>query len=299
MRAWFVLAAVGCTQPATAEPTPLVLDPQLPTPMDVLVVIDDTSLAQTAAIPAPANLAATLEGIYNGAPDFRIAFTTSSSGSLRTSSSVPTGVIEHHVRVEDGSLQTNYIGDLAGAIQSLTDFTPASSANRLLAAATTSLDTRFTRPDAVLGVMLVSGRDDESGDEPSTYAAAIQTHATKAMVTAVHPAGTERIQQFLTGMLYRYQQTLEQYDMEAISSLAQLFQPASASSCFPLAVASGADCELATAQDHVSISLRACTDTTSPCFTLVEDASCASGWTITFGGAYRYYHPAVIGRCRM
>lgn len=268
--------------------------------MDVLVVIDDTSLAQTAAIPAPANLAATLEGIYNGAPDFRIAFTTSSSsGRLRTSSSAPTGVIEHHVLVEDGSLETNYSGDLATAIQSLTDFTPASSANRLLAAATTALDAQFTRPEAVLGVMLVSGRDDESDAEPGTYATAIQAHATKAMVTAVHPAAAPRIQQLLTGMLYRYEQTLEQYDMEAISSLAELFQPASASSCFPLPVASGADCELATAHDHVSIPLRACTDATSPCFTLVADASCASGWTITFGGAYRYYHPAVIGRCRM
>jgi hypothetical protein len=85
--------------------------------------------------------------------------------------------------------------------------------------------------------------------------------------------------------------------MNAIMALAGMFQPRSGESCFPLAVENANDCELATTYDQVSTPLPVCTDDASPCFKLVVDSSCASGWTILFGGAYRNYHPTVIGRC--
>jgi len=65
----------------------------------------------------------------------------------------------------------------------------------------------------------------------------------------------------------------------------------------PAAVADASECELATAYNQVSIPLPVCGDASVPCFQLVADNSCSSGWTITFGGPYRYYHPTVIGRC--
>jgi hypothetical protein len=53
MRAWTVVLLISaCNESAPAD---LVIDPQLPTPMDVLVVVDDTALDQTAKIPDPTN----------------------------------------------------------------------------------------------------------------------------------------------------------------------------------------------------------------------------------------------------
>ena len=296
MRAWTgVLLASACS---TSPSSQVVIDPHLPTPMDVLVVVDDTSLAQTANIPEPANLAGVLEGIYNAAPDLHIAFTTSTTGALRVSPIVPTGVIEHRVRMEDGVLATNYDGDLAPAINSLMGFVSSEAPNTALSAAVGALnDGNFLRPDAVLGILLVSGSDDASADAPSDYAAAIQSRATASMVSAVYQQPAARIGQFLGEMTLRYEQPIGKYNMEAISALAGMFHPFSADSCFPLAVASANDCELATAYNRVSTSLPVCADDSSPCFTLVADTSCESGWTIVFGGAYRSYHPTVIGRC--
>jgi hypothetical protein len=307
MREWVVvvLVASACTT-STAEPVELELAPQLATPMDVLVVIDDTGLAQTANIPDPRNLAGVLKGIYNGAPDFQIAFTTSTTGALRTSQAVPTGVIQHHVRMEDGVLETNYPGELADAIHSLTSLTSSTAPNTLLASTVSALGgSDFVRPDAALGILLVSSHDDASPDAPEAYAAAIESHATRSMVSAVYQQPAERIGQFLVGMTDRYEQPIGQYNMEAISSLAGMFEPLSGASCFPLAVTQASDCELATAYHHVSIPLPECstsapsTDDSPPCFELVADASCGSGLTIVYGGPYRYYHPTVIGRCNL
>jgi hypothetical protein len=296
MRAWtVVLLMSACNE---SEPADLVIDPQLPTPMDVLVVVDDTALDQTAKIPDPTNLAGVLEGIYNGAPDLHIAFTTSTTGMLRMSPIVPTGVIEHRVRMEDGMLATNYDGDLAPAVSSLMRFTSSTAPNTALSAAVGALsDGNFLRPEAALGILLVSGNDDASVDATSVYAAAIQARATTSMVSAVFQQPAERIEQFLGEMTRRYEQPIDQYDMNAIMALAGMFQPRSAESCFPLAVENATDCELATTYNHVSTPLPVCTDDASPCFKLVADSSCASGWTILFGGAYRNYHPTVIGRC--
>jgi hypothetical protein len=274
MREWVgvVLLASACTTSTTTEPVEIEIEPQLATPMDVLVVIDDTGLAQTANIPDPRNLAGVLEGIYNGAPDFQIAFTTSTTGALRTSPAVPTGVIEHHVRMEDGVLETNYTGDLAGAIHSLTSFTSSTAPNTLLASTVSALaGSHFVRPDAALGILLVSSHDDVSPDAPAAYATAIQAHAATSMVSAVDQQPAERIGQFLTGMTNRYQQPIDQYNMEAISSLAGMFEPLSGESCFPLAVTHPSDCELATAYNHVSIPLPECStsatgDDSPPCF---------------------------------
>ena len=299
MRIWAAAAFVSaCASQTTPQPVEFQIDPKLATPMDVLVVVDDTGLAQTENIPAPANLAGVLEGIYNGAPDFRLAFTTSTTGALRTSASVPTGVIEHHVRMEDGVLATNYSGDLATAINSLTDFTSSTGPNAVLASAVSASSADgFVRPDAALGILLVSNHDDASPDSPASYAAAIQARATKSMVSAVYQAPAERIGQFVAGMTRSYEEQIDQYNMEAISSLAGMFEPRAAESCFPLAVADASECELATAYNQVSIPLPVCGDASVPCFQLVADTSCSSGWTITFGGPYRYYHPTVIGRC--
>lgn len=301
MREWVVVVVLaGACTTSTTEPVELEIEPQLATPMDVLVVIDDTGLAQTANIPDPRNLAGVLEGIYNGAPDFQIAFTTSTTGTLRTSPAVPTGVIEHHVRMEDGALETNYPGDLADAIQSLTSLTSSTAPNTLLASTVGALaGSSFVRPDAALGILLVSSHDDVSPDAPEAYTTAIRARAAKSMVSAVYQQPAERIGQFLTGMTNRYEQPIDQYNMEAISSLAGMFAPRSGASCFPLAVTHASDCELATAYNHVSIPLPECTNDSSPCFELVADASCASGLTILFGGPYRYYHPTVIGRCTL
>jgi hypothetical protein len=68
------------------------ISPALPTPLDVLVVLDDTTAmaSHLPRVPNPANLGGVLVGIYNGSPDVQIAVTTSTTGTLRTSPNGPT-----------------------------------------------------------------------------------------------------------------------------------------------------------------------------------------------------------------
>jgi len=301
MRALAVLLLLPA---CTTQPAELAIAAQLPTPLDVLVVVDDTSVAQTGRIPDPANLAGVLEGIYNGAPDLRIAVTTTTTGTLRTSPIVPGGVIEHAVRMEDGLVDKNYSGELVTAVGSLLGFDATTGSNTALASTVLALDNgALVRDDAALGILLVSATDDASADAPGVYAAAIQAHATRTMVSVVDQQPAERIGEFLGAMTLRYETPIDAYNMEAISAFAGMFDPIANDSCFPLAIASAGDCELASAYQMVSNPLPACTGdpsaASSPCFMFVSDASCPSGWSILYGGAYRYYHPAIFGRCSL
>ncbi|HET9991560.1 MAG TPA: hypothetical protein VFQ65_23685, partial [Kofleriaceae bacterium] len=120
---------------------------------------------------------------------------------------------------------------------------------------------------------------------------------------AVDRQPAPRIGEFLGSMTRRYETPIDAYNMEAISAFAGMFEPISNDSCFPLAAASANDCELATAYQTVSNPLPACagdpSESNTPCFTFVSDASCPSGWEIQYGGAFRYYHPAIFGRCNL
>jgi len=294
-----LLLSSACT--GTAEPIEVQMAPQLPTPLDVLVVVDGT----TPGIPSPANLAGVLEGIYNGAPDLRIAVTTTTSGTLRTSPSVPSGVIEHTVRMVDGVLTTNYSGDLTDAVGSLIDPDASSTApNTALASTVLALDAGdLVRGDAALAILLVSATDDASPDAPGAYAAAIQAHAPRSMVSAVDHQPAARVGELLSSMTYRYETSLEAYDMNAIMAFAGMFDPISSDSCFPVAVASAADCDLFSAHTMDANPLPVCSgdpgQSSTVCFALVPDASCSSGSSIVYGGAYRFYHPDIFGRCNL
>lgn len=278
------------------------ISPALPTPLDVLVVLDDTTAmaSHLPRVPNPANLGGVLVGIYNGSPDVQIAVTTSTTGTLRTSPIVPTGVIVHKFDIESGSLVTNYQGDLATAIGSLMNVGTSSTApNTIAASAASALDNTLVRDDSGVGILMVSASDDASSDDVTTYADAIYANGNRVLVSAVYDAPSPRIAQFVDAFAYRYTMDFASYNMEAISIFAQLFQHDTVDQCVPPAALAEGEltCQMSTSYHDNASALAECNgdvfQSEVPCWKLVDEVSCNSGKLILFGGPYRYYHPRV------
>jgi hypothetical protein len=305
MRLWWALvASVGCvqgTQTQTFE-----LQPRLPTPLDVLVVLDDTP-AMASHLPRPGvDQLGILPLIYNGAPELRIAVTTSTTGTLRTSPAVPTGIIEHGIDLTAGSLHTNYTGTLATSIASLTSVGAASTApNQILASTTQALATPgFVRDGDGVGIFVVTAGDDASPGAPLDYATGVQARGNPTLVSLVHADSIDRLGAFADAFPYSSVMDTSAYNMEAITIFSWLFQPYALDACLPIAaVETGGDydCDFATTYDHVAHPLPACNgdpwQASAPCWKLLSEPSCSSGLLLQLGGPYTMYHPAVIGRC--
>src|SRR5690606_9827804 len=124
--------------------------------------------------------------IYNGAPDLQIAVTTSTTGTLRVSPAVPSGVIKHALSFEDGELKTNYQGTIASALSSLMDVGADSTLpNAVVASTQLALETNFVRPSSGLGILVISAADDESIGDIANYADAIHARPNDVMLSAV------------------------------------------------------------------------------------------------------------------
>ena len=293
---------VGCASEPVDQAETFEIQPRLSTPRDILVVLDDTPAMGTHLPgPDPANVAAVLTGIYNGAPDLRIAVTTGTTGTLRTSPAVPTGVIEHRVDFADGELKTSYGGTLTSALSSLMNVgTSSTSASTVLASTEQALASGFSvRPSAALGILVVAANADASPGDAASYAEAIRARPNDVMLSWVSPDAEPRLDAFADGFAHRYFTPIDAYGMEAISAFAELFQDGPVDGCFPIDAAS--NCELYTSYDHVVNRLPACSgspwESATACWQLQSDSACASGRAILFGGPFTVYHPHVIGRC--
>lgn len=307
MRALLALLLLpACFPTSGGDMTEVEIEPALATPLDILIVLDDTPpmAAHLPRVPPPDNVAGVLVGIYNGAPDLRIAVTTSTTGTLRTSAAVPSGILEHTVRMTDGRLAQNYQGDLATALGSLMNVgTDSQGPNAPLASAAQAITAPdFVREGSGIGILLASASDDASPNSPASYAQAIQdAHGNAMQVSAIYPEPSQRLAAFVDGFGHRRVTPIDAYDMEAVTIFAQLFAGVSNDACFPVAPTDSDQCELFTTHDQEVNPLPACFGSAwasiLPCYEMIADASCASGTAMLLGGGFSYYHPRIFGRC--
>lgn len=298
------LLVVGCLLPGCAESfETFELQPVLPTPIDLLVVLDDTTAMTTylPRNPPPGQLTVPI-AFYNGAPDVRIAVTTSTTGTLRTSAAVPSGVIEHRLDFEDAQLHTNYSGDLVDAIDSLMNVGTSSTApNAVLASAELALHSYSPRNSAGLGILISTAGDDQSPGDVATYANTIRARG-HAAISVVHGEPVQRLSEYADAFAERRMLPMADYNMTGVEVFTSLFRDGIPSdACFPFAPSDVESCQLFTSHDHVVRPLPLCLgsayESARPCFELRADDQCSSGWVLLLGGGYSSYHPRIIGRC--
>lgn len=280
-----------------------------PTPIDVLVVLDDTTAMADHLPRRGADQIGILSLIYNGAPDIRVAITTGTTGTLRTSPAVPAGFIEHRIDLTDGQLKTNYSGDLQTAIASLTNVGASKTApNALLASTQHALETPgFLRDGVGTGMIVLTATDDASTGDPATYANAILAHHSRAMVSVVNADPAPRLGAFADALPFRSFWPMATYDMSALTVLAQLWKPENHDYCLPIrpALVNGDyDCDIVTEYQHITMAQPRCDgefistwDSDQTCWQVLPEASCGSGLALVLGGPFHHYHPRVIGRC--
>ncbi len=307
MRALLALLLLpACFPTGGSEMTEVEIEPALATPLDILIVLDDTPpmAAHLPRVPPPDNVAGVLTAIFNGAPDLRIAVTTSTTGTLRTSASVPDGILEHRLRMTDGLLVQHYQGDFATALGSLMNVGADSELpNAPLASAAQAITAPdFVRERSSVGILLASASDDASPGSPASYAQAIQeAHGNAMLVSAIYPEPSQRLAAFVDGFGHRMVTPIDAYDMEAVSIFAQLFADVSTDACFPIAPTDSSECELFIAHEQEVHPLRACFGSAwasiLPCYEMIADASCPSGTAMLLGGGFSLYHPGIFGRC--
>lgn len=305
----FVILA-ACTGTDTPDPGQRASEPfeiaAVPrTPFDLLVVLDDTAAMENhlPREPSPGQIGVPVH-FYNGAPDVRIAVTTTTTGTLRTSALVPSGIIEHTVSFEDGALRTSYTGTLADAIASLVNVGTSSTApNAVLANTISALNGGFVRDGAAVGILLSTASDDESPDEVASYAAAVHAAASRVGVVVVNANPVPRLSAFADAFATRKVMPMDQYNMSAVEIFAGLFWVTPPPACFPLAPPDATACEVFTSYNEVVNPLPACTasagESTTPCWAIIEDASCPTGHALLLGGGYQMYHPQLLGQCQV
>ena len=282
-----------------------------PTPLDVLVVLDDTA-AMANHLPRPGvDQLGILPLIYNGAPDIRVAVTTSTTGTLRTSAVAPDGFVEHRLDFGDGELHTNYNGTLNYALGSLTNVGAASTApNEIFSSAQRALATPgFIRPGSGVGILVISGADDASTGDPATFADAVQSYGNPVMVSAIYADEDPiaRIRAFADALPLRWLVTMSGYNMEALTIFSWLWPPPQyPDGCLPVSAAlidGHYDCEVFMADAPTTRVLKQCNgdvwSASEPCWQIRDNEYCTSGRIIGFGGGFMAYQPHVIGRCRV
>lgn len=280
-----------------------------PTPLDILVVLDDTT-AMANYLPRPGvDQLGIFPFIYNGAPDIRVAITTSTTGTLRTSPTVPDGYVEHRLDFGDGTLHTNYNGTLSYALGSLTNVGATSTApNEVLASAERALATPgFVRDGSGVGILVISGADDASTGDPATFAAGVQAHGNPTMVSTIYADADPipRLRAFADALPLRWLVTMSDYNMEALTVFSWLWPPqANPDWCLPVRatkVSGNYDCEMFMADAPTTHMLPQCNGdiwtASDACWSILEEPSCRSGLSVGFGGGFSMYRPHVIGRC--
>jgi hypothetical protein len=302
-----ILAAcllAGCTEADHSSYETFELQPAMPTPLDLLVVLDDTT-AMGPHLPRnpPPGQVSVPALFYNGAPDVRIAVTTTTTGTLRTSAEVPSGVIEHRLRFADGYLVTNYPGTLVDAVASLMNVGTTSTApNAVLASTQQALSANFVRDSAALGVLIATAGDDQSPDAVESYTGVILARKQPTGISVVHAEPVPRLAVYANAFALWHTQPMAAYDMTSVEVFASLLTYPAQDSCFPIAPSDLASCEFYTSHERVARWLSMCLGSATlnllPCWQLVEDTSCASGWTLLLGGGFSHYHPRIFGRCR-
>ena len=309
MRSLVVVALCGCTQSAAKEE--FELEPRLPKPLDVLVVLDDTTAMADHVQHVPSGggigiIAAT----YNGAPDIRIAVTTTTTGTLRKSNAVPDGIIKHAKNFLDGTITTNYSVTLAEAVGSLMNAgTSSTTPNKALEATQLALETPgFVRDSSAVGILLISASDDASSGDAAGYAAAVQGQ-NSMMLSLVSGDNTPRLGAFAYSFAYRHLTALSAYNMEAVTVFAGLVWPGdNLDYCLPVAAVDvdaragdQYDCEMVISHDQQVRTLPQCNGDawieSDPCWQILAEPTCSSGRAIVVGGGFTMYRPRVIGRC--
>jgi hypothetical protein len=233
--ALFATLAAGCTAGDSYQT--FELEPALPKPLDVLVVLDDTT-AMASHLPRnpPPGQITVFAAYYNGAPDIHVAVTTSTTnGVLRRSSQVPGGVIEFRRDFTDGSIATNFQGELIDAIASLMNVESSSmQPNAVLASATTALESGFLRDDAAVAIVISTAGDDASSGEARTYADAILALGHVTGVTIIHADAVARLGAFIDSFGARKMTPMNEYYMGAIDALAGLVYQQPPLTCLPI-----------------------------------------------------------------
>jgi hypothetical protein len=307
-------SVIGCSGGENLDfredgPATFAVPAELPTPLDILVVLDDTTAMAPHATdgPEPANLGGVLVAIYNGAPDVRIAVTTTTTGTRRVSPEVPSGILQHTVKMSDGTLETSYTGSIGTALASLMSVGASSTEpNAAFASAQSALDGDFVRPGAGVGILLATASDDASADAPASYATAIQGHGNPVLVSAAFLDPASRIDAFLAEFGNRNEMQLPEFNMSGISVFAQLFDPQPNASCLPIEAEQYIDgsalaCGVVAAHEGEVASVPRCDGEGDPegppCYRLLAEPTCESGRLLILGGPFRMYHPVIEARC--
>ena len=203
----------------------------------------------------------------------------------------------------------NYAGSLSYAIGSLTTVGSSSTAaNQILDSAQRALATPgLVRADSSVGVFVVTATDDASPGDVSSYTAGVQAHGRPIMISGVYAddATIPRLSALADGIPLRTLRTMSAYNMEALTSFAQLWPNTPYSDrCMPITAAridGDYDCEMFMAKDGVTRVLPRCAGDvmTAPeaCWQLYDDSSCNNGLYLAIGGGFSMYRPHVIGRC--
>lgn len=307
MRIAVVLLLTGCLAESTTLET-FEVQPTLPGPVDLLVVLDDTTAMAPVVFPntPPTSQIGVLSLMYNGAPDIRIAVTTTTTGTLRTSPAVPSGYIVHRLNFEDGQMETNYSGELGTAIASLTNVGHASTApNAALASTEAALGAGWVRDSTGVGIFMVTASDDQSSGTTATYASAVLAPGNNTVVSVVNATAVPRLADFASAFPISKFMAADAWNMSGIEIFGALFGSSADTYCFPVTAAEVTagqfDCEMYTSYNMVVHPLATCTgdpwQSATPCWQLLADPSCPSGRGLLFGGPYHYYHPRLIGRC--
>jgi hypothetical protein len=293
------LALAGCTdEPAPSGPnvTSHVSSYELPasnvTPLDLLFVVGDTANYDVSSIPGIVDT--TLAHIYDGFPDVHIATTSSPD------------VLELKVDLFGQHTQT-FTGSLGDALA--TRLGPGDS--RVLARMQTAID--FTRDNAYLAVIAITGVDDTSAD--ASYAGMVKS--TKAdpsavIVSGIYKRPAPRLDAFLAEFPNRNAFTsIDSGDFApAFAQLSQLQRSTLGLACVPLPL----DLDPDTAGDQIDCAVSAYDGTTEvsripacdgrdptsgSCWEVVANVGCSEAGTgeLALRGQWRRFHPKVQWQC--
>lgn len=209
----FVAACVDAS-PTSLEATSRVTvwesDGYGPPQLDVLVVIDDTSAAapySNRLATLPSVIENTYVSINGGTVDMHIGVTT--DGTLRHVT--PSGASYASIRTDFDLLRmTNFTGTLGEAMTSLTNvgtenpapFQPLAAVRRVLE----ENPDAFLRPNAYLGIVIISASDDASPDRVTDYAAwlkSVKPDPNNIVVIGITASPSARLDELFAQFPYR------------------------------------------------------------------------------------------------
>jgi hypothetical protein len=314
----------GTTHVETYE-LPAITPPQL----DLLFVIDETiamASHQTPLAAVPGQLQQRLEGQFAAIANFHIGAITTQDGTLRRSPALAEPFIVHDNTFSGPT--NNYQGSLAGALAPLFPSTANSTESSLPLASTrvalenNAANAGFSRSDAFLVVVTITGTDDMSPAPATDYASFLKgtkSDPARVLVSGVFELGAARLSAFHAQFPNRSDtQSIDDSDYGgSLDMIAQLYKTSLGYACNqepadldPDVPGPQYDCSFVAIDNGVEKLLPQCVETiTQPCWQIViADANlCVDpaarahlqtrGYTTSMSAYGDPFHPTIRGQC--